>query len=303
MALIHDTSFDPAHGMAVEVAPGVRRLTAGNPGPFTFKGTNTYLVGETEVVVIDPGPADRDHVAAIVAAAGRSRIAAIAVSHTHRDHSPGARMLQDLTGAPVYGEGPHRPSRDLNIGEHNPLDGSGDAAFVPDHRLRTGDAITVGETRLVSLATPGHCANHLCFALGDSGILFSADHVMAWSTSIVAPPDGSMADYMHSLEILLQRQDTVYFPGHGGPIRDPANYVAALKSHRLGRENAILDRIAAGTGNIPEMVRAIYRDLDPRLYPAAALSALAHLEDLVSRGLVVCDGPPSLNARYRLART
>ena len=298
MALVHDKDFDPRYGEAVQVAPGVRRLTAPNAGPFSFHGTNSYLVGERDIVVIDPGPDNPSHIEDIVNAAGRDRIAAILVSHTHADHSPGTRLLKEITGAPVYAEGPHRAARPLNIGEVNPLDASCDIAFKPDHTLKTGDNVTFADTTLTALETPGHCANHLAFALEGTDILFSADHVMAWSTSIVAPPDGAMADYMASLDMLLRRNDSLYLPGHGGAVTDPATYVADLKTHRLGREKAVLDRLAAGDRSIGDMVKIVYKDVDPRLHPAAALSMLAHLEDLVARGLVKTDGPASLDARY-----
>jgi len=305
MALTHDKIFDPEYGRAVEIAPGVRRMTVNNPGPFTFHGTNTYLVGEKEIAVIDPGPDDPSHIEAIVKAAGKDRIAAILISHTHRDHSPGTPRLQALTGAPTYAEGPHRSARPLNIGEINPLDGSGDREFMPDHRLGDGDAVELSECILRAIETPGHTANHLSFSLdgsgNDTGIAFSADHVMAWSTSIVAPPDGAMVDYMASLDRMIARSDDILFPGHGGPVRDPATYLRDLKGHRLGREKAVLDRISAGLHHVPDMVQDIYRDVDPRLHPAAALSVLAHLEDLAARGIVACDGPVDLKRAFTLA--
>lgn len=300
MALIHDKVFDPNHGNAVEIAPGVRRMTVNNPGPFTFFGTNSYLIGETEIAVLDPGPEDDAHVDSIVKAAGKDRIKAILVSHTHRDHSPGAKRLQALTGAPIYAEGPHRPARPLNLGEINPLDGSGDQDFNPDHILKDGDSVAVDAFRLTALETPGHTANHLSFALDGTGIVFSADHIMAWSTSIVAPPDGAMVDYMKSLEIMIARDDEILFPGHGGPVADPASYLVDLKSHRLAREKGVLDQIAAGNQQISGMVREIYRDIDPRLHPAAALSVMAHLEDLVARELVISEGPVDLTGHYKL---
>ena len=300
MALTHDRTFDPQHGKAVEIAPGVRRMTVNNPGPFTFHGTNTYLVGEAEIAVIDPGPDDDDHIDALVKAAGAERIKAILVSHTHRDHSPGAKRLQNLTGAPVYAEGPHRPARPLNIGEINPLDASGDHDFEPDTVLRDGESVELAECILKAIETPGHTANHLSFEMLETGIVFSADHIMAWSTSIVAPPDGAMVDYMASLDKMIARSDEVLFPGHGGPVRDPASYLVDLKAHRLAREKAVLDQIIAGVHTVPEMVKVIYRDVDPRLHPAAGLSVLAHLEDLVARDLVTCAGPVDLTQSFRL---
>ncbi|MEJ1157886.1 MBL fold metallo-hydrolase [Prosthecomicrobium sp. N25] len=297
-----DRAFDPRHGEAVRLSPLVRRVTVRNPGPFTFHGTNTYLVGDRDLAVIDPGPDYPAHREALLDAIGPARVAAILVTHTHRDHSPGARALAALTGAPVYGEGPHRPARPLNLGEINPLDASGDKDFVPDRKLSDGQSVAGQGWTLTALATPGHCATHLAFAFPEEEALFSGDHVMAWSTSIVAPPDGAMRDYMASLERLVGRSETVYWPGHGGPVRDPQDFVAALKAHRLGREKAVLDRVAAGDDTIPAMVSVIYADVDRALHGAAALSVLAHVEDLAERGLIRADGPVSLQATYRLAR-
>lgn len=301
LTLVHDRNFDPRYGEAVRLSPLVSRLTAPNPSPFTFHGTNTYLVGSGALAVIDPGPENPDHIRAVLAAAEGRPISHIVVTHTHRDHSPGARLLKKCTGAEIVGAGPHRPARPLNVGEVNPLDAGGDADHVADRELREGDILEGDGWRLEAIETPGHTANHLAFALGD-GTLISGDHVMAWSTSIVAPPDGAMADYMASLDKLLARPETTYFPGHGGALEGNALcYVDALKAHRLGREAAVLARIEAGDETIPDMVAVIYRNVDPKLHGAAALSVLAHVEDLVARGIVQADGPPSLTARYRLA--
>jgi glyoxylase-like metal-dependent hydrolase (beta-lactamase superfamily II) len=194
-------------------------------------------------------------------------------------------------------------ARPLYSGEVNPLDASADLLHRPDRELREGDTLVVDGLTLTAVETPGHTANHLAFALDEGRLLFSADHVMAWSTSIVAPPDGSMSAYMASLDRLMARDDALYLPGHGGPVRHPADYLAGLKAHRLAREHAILARLAAGDRTIPEMVATIYRDVDARLHGAAALSVLAQIEWLVERGLVVSDGPPSLAARYSPAPT
>ncbi|WP_349359761.1 MBL fold metallo-hydrolase [Stappia sp.] len=299
--LRHDRDFDPAHGRAVTVSDAVRRITAPNAGPFTWHGTNTYLVGRDAVAVIDPGPTDPDHIALILEAAGPAPVEAILVSHTHVDHSPGARLLQQRTGAPIVGCGAHRAARPLFDGEVNPLDASGDADHAPDRELREGDTVTVDGLTLTAVETPGHTANHLAFALDEGEVLFSADHVMAWSTSIVAPPDGAMGAYMASLEKLAARDEATYLPGHGGPVRHAQDYVAALKDHRLAREKAVLDRLAAGDTTIPQMVSTIYAAVDPALHGAAALSVLAQIEWLVERGLVEADAAPSLSARYRLA--
>lgn len=298
MSLSFDTEFDPRYGECVEVAPGVRRLTAPNSGPFTFRGTNSYLVGDRELAVIDPGPDDPRHIDMLVNAIGGSDITHILVSHTHRDHSPGATRLKDITGAPILAEGPHRPARALHVGETNPLDASADSAFKPDRILKDGELVRGQNWTLQAVATPGHTANHLAFSFTEADVLFSADHVMAWSTSIVAPPDGSMGDFMTSLDKLIARTERLYLPGHGGAVNDPAAFLRGLKAHRKMRERAILDRLAKGDRTIPEIVRANYRDIDKRLAGAAALSTLAHLEDLVGRGLVVTDGPPSIDGAY-----
>lgn len=293
-----DRHFEPAHGKAVPVSDMVQRLTVNNPGPFTFHGTNSYIVGRDTLAVIDPGPEDESHLQALLAAIGDRPVSHIFVSHTHADHSPLTARLKQETGATVVAEGPHRAARPLHIGEINPLDASSDTAFSPDHKLGDGEVVDVGEWAIEAVATPGHAANHMAFALKGTGILFSADHVMAWATSIVAPPDGAMADYMASLEKLIARDEALYLPGHGGPVAKPAKFLRALKTHRKLREAAILDRIRKGDRTIPDMVREIYRDTDPRLHGAAGLSVLAHLEDLVARGLVATDGPTAINGVF-----
>jgi glyoxylase-like metal-dependent hydrolase (beta-lactamase superfamily II) len=298
MPLEFDTRFDAPHELPVEVAAGVRRLTANNPGPFTFHGTNSYIVGRKTLAVIDPGPDDEAHLVALIEAIGGRPVSHIFVSHTHRDHSPLARRLKQLTGAEIYAEGPHRPARPLRIGEINPLDASADTEFAPDVMLADGEIVDGGEWKLKTILTPGHAANHAVFALDGTGILFSADHVMAWSTSIVAPPDGAMADYMASLDKLIKRHDRIFLPGHGGPVNEPARFMRGLRAHRKMRERAILERLMAGDRTIPQMVAQIYRDTDPRLYGAAGLSVLAHLEDLVARGVVATDGDASIDAVY-----
>lgn len=286
MALDFDMTFDPRYGEAVSVAPTIRRLTAENPGPFTFHGTNTYLVGENALAVIDPGPEDERHLQAILTAAGDAPITHIFVSHTHRDHSPLAERLKAKTGAAVLAEGPHRAARPLRLGEINPLDASADMDFVPDIALADGAVIEGDGWAIRAVHTPGHAANHVAFALEDTGILFSADHVMAWSTTIVAPPDGAMSDFMASLDKLIGREDRLLLPGHGGPVTDPAPFLRGLRTHRKMRERAIVERLKSGDRTVPEMVAVIYRSTDPRLHGAAGLSVLAHLEDLAGRGIV-----------------
>jgi glyoxylase-like metal-dependent hydrolase (beta-lactamase superfamily II) len=298
MSLDFDMSFDPAYGETVTVAPGIGRITVNNPGPFTFHGTNTYVVGRDTLAVIDPGPEDDAHLAVILRAIGGRPVSHIFVSHTHRDHSPLTRRLQAETGAIVCAEGSHRAARPLRIGEVNPLDASADLDFAPDLALADGAVIDGDGWSIRAVHTPGHAANHACFALEGTGVLFSADHVMAWSTSIVAPPDGAMSDYMTSLDRLLERDDRVLLPGHGGPVNSPQAFMRGLKAHRKMRERAIVERLHQGDRTIPEMVKAIYREIDPRLHGAAGLSVLAHLEDLVGRGIVVTPGEPSIDSEY-----
>lgn len=298
LSLQFSLAFEPAHGTAVDIAPGVRRLTAGNASPFTFHGTNTYLVGREALAVIDPGPDNDAHFEALLRAIAGRPVSHILVTHTHRDHSELVARLKERTGAILVGEGPHRPARPLAIGEINPLDAAADTDFQPDLRLRDGMTLAGDGWTLRAVETPGHAANHLAFSLEGEGILFSGDHVMAWSTSIVAPPDGAMADYMRSLDRLLARDDRLYLPGHGGKLERPAKFVRGLKAHRKMRERAILERLSSGDRTIPEMVRAIYRETDPRLHGAAGLSVLAHLEDLVDRGAVAVEGEPAIGSTY-----
>ena len=290
--------FEPAHGQAIPVAPGVQRVTVNNPGPFTFHGTNSYIVGRDTLAVIDPGPEDDAHFDALISAIGGHPVSHIFVSHTHRDHSPLARRLAQATGAIIAAEGPHRAARPLNTGEINPLDASADMDFKPDLTLGDGDRVDGDGWSITTIHTPGHTANHAVFALEGTGVLFSADHVMAWATTIVAPPDGAMADFMVSLDRLMERDDTLYLPGHGGAVTKPAQFLRGLRTHRRMRERAIIERIRAGDRTIADMVAAIYRDTDPRLHGAAALSVLAHLEDLVAKGVAVTDGPASINGIY-----
>jgi len=293
-----DLEFSPAYGMPVPVADHVQRLTVNNPSPFTFHGTNTYIVGGSSVAVIDPGPENDAHFSALMAALQGREVTHIFVSHTHRDHSPLARRLKKATGALTVAEGPHRAARPLHAGEINPFAESSDTGFVPDITVADGETIEGDGWALSAVHTPGHTANHAAFSLEGTGVLFSADHVMAWATTIVAPPDGSMADFMASIEKLLARQDRIFLPGHGGPVKEPASFLRGLRTHRRMRERAVLERIRAGDRLIPDMVKVIYASTDPRLHGAAALSVLAHLEDLVEKGLVATEGPPSLTGAY-----
>lgn len=293
------SDFEPRYGEAVNIAPLVQRLTAPNGGAFTFHGTNTYLIGGKEVAVIDPGPHDAgDHYRDMMRALKGRTVSHVIVTHTHVDHSPLAMKLSRETGAPVYGEGPHRAARDLHLGEINALDASGDREFEPDIILTHGDTITGKEFQLEAVFTPGHTANHMAFGLSGSEYLFSGDHVMAWATSIVAPPDGNMSDYMASLNTLLERSESVYLPGHGGRLNKAREFVRGLRTHRKMRETAVMERILKGDRTIGEMVQAIYKDTDKRLHGAAALSVFAHIEDLISQGRILSVGTPGLDAEY-----
>lgn len=296
-----DTEFSPAYGNAVTIADGVQRLTVNNPSPFTFYGTNSYIVGKSSLAIIDPGPDDEAHFDALMKTIDGRTVSHIFVSHTHRDHSPLARRLKDATGALTVAEGPHRAARPLHEGEINPFSESAQ----PSPSITCPSAMAISGRKSVSalsaIHTPGHTANHSAFALDGTDIVFSADHVMAWATTIVAPPDGSMADFMASVEKLLARNDRIYFPGHGGPVREPASFLRGLRTHRRMRERAVMERILAGDRLIADMVKTIYAKTDPRLHGAAALSVLAHIEDLLEKGRVTTDGPPSLHGIYRPA--
>jgi glyoxylase-like metal-dependent hydrolase (beta-lactamase superfamily II) len=298
--IAYNKVFDLVPGRPTEVAPGVRALVANNPGPFTFKGTVSYIVGRGNVAIVDPGPDDDAHIASLLAAVRGETVTDIFVTHTHRDHSPAVPAIKAATGATVYAEGPHRPARPLHIGETNRLDASADMDFRPDVTLADGAVVSGDGWTIEAIATPGHTANHMAYALREADLIFSGDHVMAWSTSIVAPPDGAMSDYMTSLEKLARRSEPLYLPGHGGPVRAAPNFVRGYIRHRKGREESILHRLARGAADIPTLVRAIYIGIDARLVGAAALSVLAHLEDMVARGIVVTDGAPSIGGIYRL---
>lgn len=302
MSLEFDRSAPSGVGTLVTVAPGIRRIVANNPSPFTFTGTCTYVVGHGEVSVIDPGPPDEAHIAALLAALHGEKVAQILVTHTHRDHSPGAALLKARTGAPIAGCGPHVAARETHLGEINALDASADRTYAPDRILREGERIEVGDCVFTAHETPGHTMNHLVFALEGDGMLFSGDHVMAWSTSIVAPPDGAMGPYLASLDKLIQREgDRAYWPGHGGPVADPQRFTRALLSHRRQRETQILEFLKKGPAQIPAMVEANYPGLAPALKGAAGLSTFAHLEELVRIGAVTSDGPPTLQSMFERA--
>lgn len=281
-----DIPTDAPTGLAMALDPLVNRVLAPNPSPFTYTGTQTYLVGTTALAVIDPGPDDPEHIAALIGAIAGRKVVAILCTHTHRDHSPAAAPLKALTGAPIIGCAP------LSLADAGPrADAAFDTGYAPDRVLADGESVTGPDWTLTAVATPGHTSNHLCFALTESGALFSGDHVMGWSTTVVAPPDGDMASYMRSLEVLMARaQDRIYFPAHGEPIERPHRFVRGLIGHRKQREGQILRLLKADVGAVPAMVERMYVGLDPRLNGAAGRSVLAHLIDLRDRGLVIEEG-------------
>ena len=280
-ALLFDRSHPGPYGMSIPLSPLVRRVVANNPGPFTFTGTVTHLIGRGQVAVLDPGPDDFDHIGAILAATAGETISHILVSHPHRDHTDGVEALRAMTGAPVWGCAPQRSTR-----EPNGLEESVNTVYAPDRELGDGEIVSGPGWTLEAVATPGHARNHLAFALAEENALFPADIVMAWSTTVVAPPDGNMKDYKASLRRLLERDEDLYYPAHGPSLADAKKYVAGLLAHREAREAQILTVLADGSRTIPQIVGAIYTGLAPNLRGAARLSVLAHLDELRERAVV-----------------
>jgi len=288
------TSMRFAYGEPRALAPGVVRIVANNPGPFTFKGTNTYLVGSASLALIDPGPDEEAHLRAIRAAAGGRPISHVLITHTHRDHTAGLPALLAHIGAKTAGFGRAAGSR--GSARTSPSGGEYvDAGFLPDIVLRHGERLAGEGWAFSAVHTPGHAPDHLCYALEGTGILFSGDHVMGWNTSVVAPPEGRMGAYIRSLELLLERDDATYLPGHGGQVEEPQRLVRAYLLHRRLREQAILDCIRGGNNTVRSIVPAIYKGLDPKLINAASLSVLAHVEHLMERGLVKHGSPLSFD--------
>ena len=279
-------------GLLMQLTPLVGRVLAPNPSPYTYTGTQTYLVGTGDVAVIDPGPDDASHVEALVAAVGDRPVVAILCTHTHRDHSPAARVLAERTGGPIIGCAP------LTMDDDGPrADAAFDADYRADRILADGDRLTGQGWTVEAVATPGHTSNHLCFALVEEGGLFTGDHVMGWATSVISPPDGDMTAYMQSMQRLADRTDSVYYPAHGDPVERPQRLVRGMMGHRKQREGQILRFLERnGASAIPDMVAEMYKGVDPRLHGAAGRSVLAHLIDLDGRGVAA----PLGDGRWRM---
>ena len=286
-----------SYGAADVIAPGIRRVIAENPSPFTLYGTGTYIIGTGEVAVVDPGPADAAHIGAILKAVEGETISHILITHTHMDHSPGARILKEHCDAPTYAYGPHGAGK-LEQGVE--VEEGGDMAFQPDHKINPGDILSGPDWTVECVYTPGHTSNHMCFAYQEQKVLFTGDHVMGWSTSIISPPDGDMAAYMASLELLLERDDEVYWPTHGPAITDPKTHVRAFIAHREERVKQILACVADGVSHIADMVPIMYADTPEFMYPAAARSVMAAIEHMVGRGQLTCEGDAQMNSAYNL---
>ena len=291
------TEFDCEYGVMVDVSPTIRRIVAQNPGPFTFKGTATYVVGHGKVAVIDPGPDLPAHVDALLEALDGEEITHQLITHTHKDHSPAAQRLQQRTGASTYGFGPHGAGKYEKGVE---VEEGGDLDFTPDHALIHGDRVVGNGWSLDCVHTPGHTSNHLCYAYREENALFTGDHVMGWSTTVVSPPDGDMREYLDSLRHLSERNDQIYYPTHGAPIENPGPFLRGLIAHRKMRERQIISVLEAGENTIRDMVPGMYKGLDPILIPAAQRSVFAHVIDLVEQGKVVSEGDLAIGSRLRL---
>jgi glyoxylase-like metal-dependent hydrolase (beta-lactamase superfamily II) len=302
VAVTFDREFTCDYGVALEVAPGLRRIVANNPSAYTFKGTNTYIVGAGEVAVIDPGPDDVYHRGALLEALaeGGERVTHILLTHTHKDHSAGLANLARETGAMVLGYGAHISD------PHTAAltDGSPhlDADFIPDRALRHGDRVLGGGWELEAIHTPGHAPDHLCYALhgAGAGVILTGDHVMGWNTSVIAPPDGNLSAYLRSLELLTKRDEETYFPAHGASIAQGRRLAGVFIMHRRWREQQIVTALREGCDTIGTIVPRIYQHLTMDLVVAASYSVLAHLEMLNQNGSVCCQGRPDLHSRYWL---
>lgn len=285
------------YGRCDRVSPLIRRVIARNPGPFTYTGTGVYIVGRGEVAVIDPGPDQPEHFEALKAALDGERVTHVLVTHHHLDHSPLAHPLAEAFGAKVYG----RPAPAPQANDAPALEEGADDRFRPDVTLGDGDLLTGPGWTLEAITTPGHTSNHVCFALKEENALFCGDHIMGWSTTVITPPDGDMADYFASLDKVRARGFDTLWPTHGAPVREVGPFIDAYVAHRKAREAQILEALGAGFTRIKAMVPSLYAAVDPRLHPAAAHSVLAHMIQLVREGRVATEGEPGLDAEYRLA--
>jgi len=296
---VKDISFE--YGRTDRLSPLIRRVICNNPGPFTFTGSGTYIVGRDAgpLAVIDPGPTNAAHFEALIAAIGGAPVSDILITHTHSDHCGGARRFADRVNAPIRGAGPH-PVREKEL-DAPALDEGADYAFAPDSLLGDAQKMAGEGWTIEAVSTPGHLSNHLCFALAEEQALFTGDHIMGWATSVVAPPDGDMGAYLESLDKLLMREDRIYYPTHGAPILKPKAFVRAVRTHRRIRDGQILDQLKKGRTRIKEIVPEMYADIDMRLHGAAALNVLAHLIRLVRIGAVECASEPAMGSEYRLA--
>jgi glyoxylase-like metal-dependent hydrolase (beta-lactamase superfamily II) len=286
-----------AYEQAQEVSPLIRRLVANNPGPFTYLGTGVYIVGRGEVAVIDPGPDDPAHIKALIKALDGERVSHILVTHRHLDHCPAARPLAAATGAKIYAS--MIPTRHDDRGEVR-LEAEDDSVFTPDIDVKDGDRFTGPGWTIEAVFTPGHTANHMAYALLEENALFTGDHIMGWSTTVIGPPDGDMNEYLASLEKVRDRNYAMLWPTHGPPVREARPFVQAFIDHRLEREAQIIEQLTEGLRRIPDMVAVIYADVDKRLHPAACHSVLAHIIRLVDLGRVGCEGPPRIDSEYWL---
>lgn len=296
--LVFNRDYDALYGEVVQVAPMIRRVLASNPSPFTFYGTGTYIIGQGNVAVVDPGPADSSHVDALLTGLEDEVITHILITHTHLDHSPACRLLQNHTDAPSYAFGPHGAG---NVKDGDKVEEGADWEFEPDVKIGNGEVIQGAGWSVECVYTPGHTFNHMCYRLGGQKALFCGDHVMAWSTSIIAPPDGDLSAYMKSLELLLRCDDKTYWPTHGPPINNPKPFVRAYIEHRKQRMDEVLNCLGKSINTIPEMVKRMYRDLPESMHPAAARSVFATVLYLIDQNKIHCEGAPGIKSCYSIS--
>ncbi|MAP93414.1 MAG: MBL fold metallo-hydrolase [Ponticaulis sp.] len=288
--------MDFEYGQVTEMSPLIRRVIANNPGSFTYTGTGVYIIGRGTVAVIDPGPINADHFDALKAALEGETISHVLVTHSHMDHSPLAHPLAEWAGCQVYAKGPAIPTE-----SEVRMEAGDDLNFRPHVTISDGFTVSGPGWTVEAIETPGHTSNHVCYALNEENALFSGDHIMGWSTTVISPPDGDMGDYLTSLEKVRDRRFDIIFPTHGPPVTEaPSDFIQAYIDHRKARETAILDRMRSGDTSIPQMVKTIYAEVDPRLHPAACHSVLGHMIHLVERGAVSVSGPKDITGTYTL---